>query len=813
MEGPAAAISRSSGEAGDVVVDVTGAVAAPGRLPAAGREPGRRRGPARRRRHCARRSWKRSTSPRGWPTASRSWCRSGGRAGAAVGGRGGRRRRADQPRHGDGRAARHDRRASARSPPKTSSSSATNTAASPRSTSSTRSPGSARRRWRRCAHGCSRSAGRCARRARRCAVLVGIVVLVAVALAHSGEIRARAAAGLGRGHAGARGGARARLRPRRGRGNRRGDGGRLPPLRAQPSAGGLRARTSPCSRCWRCRLLGALGIPLRERLLWVLGLIAVYVPLAGSGPSIQRAAVMGAAGLLATLAGRRASRLYALALALGVTLAVDPGVAADVGWQLSFAAVLGILLLARAAAGLVGAAARARALARERWREGLAVTVAATLATAPLIAFHFEDALDRRPSSPTSWRCRRWRRRCGWGWSPRRSPRSRASPVEPLNGVNALLLAYIAQVAAWCGGAELGRGPRAARAGGGWLPRTWGSQLRRRGRRGSRGRCGSSEPAGVCAAPAPGLAEETGSRRAGGGWTWGSRWASAPRGGWRRGPGPLRRRPIVRRARRCGRPIRRRAADRGARRRPGRRDPAAAARRAGPARRRRPAGRRSRGEAARRRASTGSAPRSSPTTSPTTPPAIEELLGRAADLPARLRPSRTRRSLAAARAAGARPDQVAAGADGPLRRAPASKSSGRRRNCSPRPLGGDDPNDQALVILARWRDFSMLLTADAEAEAVPIDPGPIDVLKVAHHGSDDAGLGPLLDRIRPRLAVISVGADNTYGHPTAGTLATLAAHRVPSPAHRPGRDRRRSTSGAARSQFTPAVRGARQVPH
>ena len=36
-------------------------------------------------------------------------------------------------------------------------------------------------------------------------------------------------------------------------------------------------------------LLAALGIPLRERLVWVLGLIAVYVPLAGAGPSIQRA--------------------------------------------------------------------------------------------------------------------------------------------------------------------------------------------------------------------------------------------------------------------------------------------------------------------------------------------------------------------------------------------------------------------------------------------------------------------------------------------------------------------------------------------
>ena len=58
-------------------------------------------------------------------------------------------------------------------------------------------------------------------------------------------------------------------------------------------------------------------------------------------------------------------------------------------------------------------------------------------------------------------------------------------------------------------------------------------------------------------------------------------------------------------------------------------------------------------------------------------------------------------------------------------------------------------------------------------------PGPVDVLKVAHHGSDDAGLGPLLERTVPSLAVISVGADNPYGHPTAGTLATLARHDVP----------------------------------
>jgi competence protein ComEC len=73
----------------------------------------------------------------------------------------------------------------------------------------------------------------------------------------------------------------------------------------------------------------------------------------------------------------------------------------------------------------------------------------------------------------------------------------------------------------------------------------------------------------------------------------------------------------------------------------------------------------------------------------------------------------------------------------------------------------------------------MLLTADAEAEAVPLDPGPIDVLKVAHHGSEDAGLAALLNHTAPGLAVISVGADNPYGHPAPATLSTLAEHHVP----------------------------------
>jgi competence protein ComEC len=53
----------------------------------------------------------------------------------------------------------------------------------------------------------------------------------------------------------------------------------------------------------------------------------------------------------------------------------------------------------------------------------------------------------------------------------------------------------------------------------------------------------------------------------------------------------------------------------------------------------------------------------------------------------------------------------------------------------------------------------------------------VEVLKVSHHGSDDPGLGALLRRLRPSLALLSVGA-NSYGHPAGATLRALAAAHV-----------------------------------
>ena len=129
-------------------------------------------------------------------------------------------------------------------------------------------------------------------------------------------------------------------------------------------------------------LLAAAGLPGGARIAATVALIGLYVPLAGAGPSLQRAGVVGAASLVALAASRPASRWYGLLLAACVTLALNPRACTDPGWQLSFAAVIGILAGAPRLRVLLSGLPHLLA-------EGVAVTVAATLATAPLLAHHF----------------------------------------------------------------------------------------------------------------------------------------------------------------------------------------------------------------------------------------------------------------------------------------------------------------------------------------------------------------------------------------------------------------------------------------
>ena len=93
-------------------------------------------------------------------------------------------------------------------------------------------------------------------------------------------------------------------------------------------------------------------------------------------------------------------------------------------------------------------------------------------------------------------------------------------------------------------------------------------------------------------------------------------------------------------------------------------------------------------------------------------------------------------------------------------------------------LPSEDPNQHAVVALASFGATDVLLTADAESDVTSRLPlRAVEVVKVAHHGSEDPGLPDLLRVLRPAIAVISVGAHNDYDHPRPETLAALAARR------------------------------------
>ncbi|SCK17708.1 ComEC/Rec2 family competence protein [Streptomyces sp. WMMB 322] len=99
---------------------------------------------------------------------------------------------------------------------------------------------------------------------------------------------------------------------------------------------------------------------------------------------------------------------------------------------------------------------------------------------------------------------------------------------------------------------------------------------------------------------------------------------------------------------------------------------------------------------------------------------------------------------------------------------------------APAALRPEGANDASITLLFRTGDLSLLLPGDLEPTAqsgllaaYPALPS-VDVLKVAHHGS--AYQDPrLLARLRPRIALISCGADNPYGHPAPRTVAALRA--------------------------------------
>lgn len=92
---------------------------------------------------------------------------------------------------------------------------------------------------------------------------------------------------------------------------------------------------------------------------------------------------------------------------------------------------------------------------------------------------------------------------------------------------------------------------------------------------------------------------------------------------------------------------------------------------------------------------------------------------------------------------------------------------------------GDDKsniNDSSIVLKITYGKNSFLLTGDATSNVerkIYNEDIKSDVLKVAHHGSSYSSTDVFLDRVKPYYAVISVGKNNIYNHPSNKTLEKL----------------------------------------
>ena len=134
-------------------------------------------------------------------------------------------------------------------------------------------------------------------------------------------------------------------------------------------------------------LLRATGLRRRARSLVVLVAIGSYTIVAGAEASVVRAALMGGVVLLAREGGRPAGAAAALGLACVGLLLTDPGMVDDIGLQLSLAATAGLLALGGATEAAVR---RLVPTGTPGWLpETLGVSLAAQLATLPLILLHF----------------------------------------------------------------------------------------------------------------------------------------------------------------------------------------------------------------------------------------------------------------------------------------------------------------------------------------------------------------------------------------------------------------------------------------
>jgi competence protein ComEC len=576
-------------------------------------------------------------------------------------------------------------------------------------------------------------------------------------------------------------------------------------------------------------LLAVAGLGPRGRGIALLGVVAVYVPLAGAGPSLQRAGVMGAAGIAAMTLSRPASRWYALLLAAAATLALNPRAWEDPGWQLSFAAVVGILCLGiplgraltRAVDGLLvargsreagrlaqagkagpptqaheagalarvseagplaqareaGALARApdaapppppripglharlpelRAALARGLAEGAAITLAATLATAPLLAHHFDavpvaglpaNLLALPAVAPAMWL---GMVKAGLGLlAPLLPPLDwLAAALGPLTRLPVAYINRLAELFAQLPGGQVSL-PLPSRAG---VPIAY-LLL-------ALAAVGVQRAARLLSPRAQELA-----------------------GRWRRRPAAQRlalgaalaAAVVLIALRVLGPPappdvltVRFLDVGQGDATLVQHPDGSAVLFDAGPP------------EAGTARLLRRAGVRQ--LTAVVATHASRDHHGGLAEVLARFdvgvlldggdgTPDPTfRKMLAQAARDGVRTARVTA---------PMTLGAGgltiRILSPPPRPPGPapEDPNPRAVVAVVSAGGFDLLLSADAESEALlPLQLPQVEAMKVPHHGSSDPGLPQVLERLRPQLAAIEVGP-NTYGHPAPPTLAAL----------------------------------------
>jgi competence protein ComEC len=517
-------------------------------------------------------------------------------------------------------------------------------------------------------------------------------------------------------------------------------------------------------------LLAAAGLGIRGRVASLTALVSLYVLVAGAGPSLQRAAAMAVAGLAALAAGRARSRWYALLLAAAVTLAVNPRVSGEPGWQLSFAAVVGILLLGpplrRGLRGLP------RPLA-----DGAAMTLAATLATAPIAGHHFNvvsvaglaaNLVALPLVAPIVW--------LGFvqgalgiaaGAAPVAGPvaMALAGALGRVNGVLIGALVRVAEEFASIPGAQVHLPLRSTASviaayavpAAIWLA----VRLLRRTRRPSlavNGRIGAHTQAALAAWRRASLPKRAGAAALA---------AALVAMAWQHVTGP------------AAPPDDLTVSFLDVRQ----------------------------GDATLIQDGAGAS-----VLFDAGPPEarVYRLLRRAGvrrlDLAVSTHQSRDHQGgfhellrriptrMMLENGYGTRdPDYHRMLAEADARRVPhVAAHAGQVLHVgrltievlSPQPRGPDqpppeDPNPIGVAAIVSEGSFDLWLSADAESDAIlPLPLRPVEAMKVSHHGSADPGLPEVLARLRPRVAAIECGAGNPYGHPTPSTLAALHA-RVP----------------------------------